>query len=228
MARVAVALLADAHVGGPGGRGDDLARELDALEAGSCELLLILGDLFHVWVGDARYETEEIQRMLPVLDAVRQRGVETRYLEGNRDFFLEDSRYARHFDSVELEHAFERAGVRYLAVHGDGIDEHDWRYRFWRGLSKNPVMRVASRLLPAALARRVVHGMDRRLAETNFEHKVRIPEAAIRRYGEKRLAEGHDVLLLGHFHHPRRFAVAGGEVRVLDAWFKRRSLEWLP
>jgi UDP-2,3-diacylglucosamine pyrophosphatase LpxH len=224
---VAVALLADAHVGGPGGRGDDLALELEALDSSRCSLLLVLGDLFHVWVGDPRYETDEIRRLLEVLDRVRGRGVTTRYVEGNRDFFLDDSVYARHFDSIDLEHAFESGGVRYLAVHGDGIDDRDWRYRFWRRLSKNPVSKAAARHLPGGLARRFVHDMDRRLAETNFEHKIRVPEAVIRRFGERRLAEGHDVVLLGHFHKPLSLAVAGGEVRVLDAWFNSRRLEWL-
>jgi hypothetical protein len=37
-------------------------------------------------------------------------------------------------------------------------------------------------------------------------------------------AEGHDVLLLGHFHEPRRLAVRGGEVRLLDTWFKSRRI----
>jgi UDP-2,3-diacylglucosamine pyrophosphatase LpxH len=225
---VAVALLADAHVGGPGGPGDDLVEELDRLDRGGCDLLLILGDLFHVWVGDPRYETEEIRRVLPALRAVRARGIETRYVEGNRDFFLEDSVYAACFDSVGREHAFARAGVRYLAVHGDGLDDHDWRYRFWRRASKNAVARAMSRRLPGALARRWVEGMDQRLARTNFEHKTRIPEAVIRRYGEARLREGHDVLLLGHFHEPRRYAVAGGQVRIVDAWFRARRMEWLP
>jgi UDP-2,3-diacylglucosamine pyrophosphatase LpxH len=224
---VAVALLADAHVGGPGGRGDDLAEQLAGLDAATCEMLLILGDLFHVWVGDTRYETEEIRRLLTVIDDVRSRGVVTRYVEGNRDFFLDDSVYARHFDSVGLEHAFVEGGVRYLAVHGDGIDDRDWRYRFWRRASKNSVSRAAARSLPGRLARRFVHGMDRRLAETNFEHKIRIPESVIRRYGEERLREGHDVVLLGHFHQPLTFAVAGGQVRVVDAWFNTRRLEWL-
>jgi UDP-2,3-diacylglucosamine pyrophosphatase LpxH len=224
---VAVALLADAHVGGPGGRGDDLAEELAALEPGRCELLLVLGDLFHVWVGDRRYETAEIRRLLDAIDAVRARGIATRYIEGNRDFFLDDSVYAPHFDSISLEHPFVSGGVRYLAVHGDGIDDRDWRYRFWRFASKNPLSRAAARRLPGGLANRIVHDMDRRLAETNFEHKIRIPEAVIRDYGQRRLAEGHDVVLLGHFHQPLRFAVPGGEVRVADAWYHTHRLEWL-
>jgi UDP-2,3-diacylglucosamine pyrophosphatase LpxH len=225
---VAVALLADAHVGGPGGHGEDLAAQLDALDRARCELLLILGDLFHVWVGDRRYETDDILRLLSVLDSVRERGIETRYIEGNRDFFLDDSVYASHFDSISLEHSFVAGGVRYLAVHGDGIDDRDWRYRFWRFASKNPISRAGARVMPGRWARRFVNDMDRKLAETNFEHKIKIPESVIRRFGEKRLAQGHDVVLLGHFHKPLRLAVHGGEVRIVDAWFNTRRLEWLP
>ena len=44
---------------------------------------------------------------------------------------------------------------------------------------------------------------------------------------ERRLADGHDVLLLGHFHDARSWRVAGGEVRMLDAWFRSRRVEWL-
>lgn len=222
------ALLADAHVGGPGGGGADLVRQLEELEPGRCDLLLVLGDLFHVWVGDARYETDEIRLLVPALEGVRRRGIEIRYVEGNRDFFLDDSVYAGCFDSISREHAFECGGLRYLAVHGDGLNDRDWRYRFWRRLSKNAVSRAAARRLPASLAGRLVNGMDRRLARTNFEHKVRIPEQVIQRYAETRLREGHDVLLLGHFHQPRRWRVSGGEVRVVDAWFRARALEWLP
>ena len=69
--------------------------------------------------------------------------------------------------------------------------------------------------------------MDRRLQDTNFAHKIRVPEELLRSYGEQRLAEGHDVLLLGHFHERHEWVVAGGEVRIVDAWFNDRHVEWL-
>ena len=68
---------------------------------------------------------------------------------------------------------------------------------------------------------------ESQLAKTNFEHKQRVPEHIIQAYGEGRLSRGHDVLLLGHFHVQRRIAVAGGEVRLLNAWYKSQQLEWL-
>ena len=112
-------------------------------------------------------------------------------------------------------------------MHGDGLNDRDWQYRFWRWLSKSPPVRFAVLHIPRALAHRMVHSTEQRLSQTNFKHKASVPEEAIRRYAERRLAEGHDVLLLGHFHEPRVWPVPGGEVRLLDAWFRSRRVEWL-
>ena len=223
---MATALVADAHLGGPGGPAAPLIAELATLP-GRAERLVLLGDIFQVWVGHRKFETPEVSAMVAALAELRTRGVEVVYIEGNRDFFLGGSRYARAFDRVATEHAFVSAGRRYLAVHGDGLDDNDWKYRFWRRLSKSGPSRVAARAIPGPVARRLVHGTERALAQTNFKHKARIPEEVIRGYGERRLAGGHDLLLLGHFHEERRWQVAGGEIWLLEAWFRSRCIEWL-
>jgi UDP-2,3-diacylglucosamine hydrolase len=224
---MSVAVIADAHVSGPGGRAGPLLDQLRALPAQGCRHLVLLGDIFQAWIGFRSFETADIAAVVEVLRDLRRQGAVIEYIEGNRDFFLAGSPYADAFDRIALETAFEAGGVRYLAVHGDGLNDRDWKYRFWRGLSKSAPVRFAVRSLPRGLAHRLVHSTERQLSQTNFKHKAALPEEAIRRYAERRLAEGHDVLLLGHFHEPRVWQVAGGEVRLLDAWFRSRSVEWL-
>ena len=112
-------------------------------------------------------------------------------------------------------------------MHGDGLNDRDRKYRFWRWLSKSAAVRHLVRHTPRRLAHRIVHSTERRLSQTNFKHRAALPEAAIRAYAARRLAEGYDVLLLGHFHEPRVWQVSGGEVRLLDAWFRSRTVEWL-
>lgn len=224
---MAVALVADAHLGGRGGSGELLIEQLRSLDRGSCERLVFLGDLFHVWVGARCYETPEIEAVVEVLRELRGKGLALDYIEGNRDFFLADSEYADAFDRVVDEVAFEIAGRHYLVIHGDGLNDRDRRYRWWRFLSKNALSRTFSRRLPRGFARWLVQGTEKRLARTNFKHKAEIPAEVIRRYAVQRLAEGHDVLLLGHFHEARTWSVDGGEVRILEAWYNDRRIQWI-
>ena len=222
-----VAVVADAHLGGPGGGGEELADQLRELEPGRCPRVLFLGDLFHLWIGSRRFETPEVRLLAPVIRDLRRRGIRVSYVEGNRDFFLADGAYDDLFDDYGLEIRFQAGGARYLAVHGDGLNRRDWRYRCWHRLSKNALSRLLLFRLPSALGRRLVASTERGLSATNLEHKSRIPEEVIRRYAARRLAEGHDVLLLGHFHAARWWRQGGGEVRLANAWFHDRELLWL-
>jgi UDP-2,3-diacylglucosamine pyrophosphatase LpxH len=224
---MSIALIADAHLGGPGGSAEPLIEQLRALPTQGCRRLILMGDLFQAWVGFQRFETPDVAAVTDALRELRRQGIEIDYIEGNRDFFLAGSPYADAFDRIVLETAFTAGGLRYLAVHGDGLNDRDRKYLFWRRLSKSAPVRFLVRNIPQRLAHRMVHSTERRLSRTNFKHRAAVPEAAIRRYAERRLAEGYDVLLLGHFHESRAFKVRGGEVRLLDAWFRNRAVEWL-
>jgi len=224
---MAVALVTDAHLGGPGGGAETLVLQLLALPETDCERLILMGDLFQAWVGDRRYETAEIRHVVEAIETLRARGLRVDYIEGNRDFFIAQGDYAQIFDGVSDEVGFEVDGTRYLAIHGDGLNARDWKYRFWRRVSKSAPSRFFMKHLPIALARRLVHGTERRLGKSNFKHKSEIPKEDILGYARRRLAEGHDVLLLGHFHEPHRWALDGGQVRLLDAWFHSRKVVWI-
>jgi UDP-2,3-diacylglucosamine hydrolase len=224
---MSIALIADAHIGGPGGPAGPLIEQLRALPGQGCRRLILMGDLFQAWVSFPSFETPDIAAVVAALRDLRRQGIEIDYVEGNRDFFLAGSPYADAFDRVALETSFTAGECRYLAVHGDGLNDRDWKYRFWRRVSKSAPVRFALRLIPRQLARRAVDSTEQRLSRTNFKHRAELPEDAIRRYAGRRLAEGYDVLLLGHFHEPRVWTVAGGEVRLLDAWFRSRQVEWL-
>ena len=101
------ALLADAHLAGPGGPAGPLVEQLRALPGQGCRHLVLMGDLFQSWVGFESFETADIAAVVAALRDLRAQGVEIDYVEGNRDFFLAGSPYADAFDRVVLETAFD-------------------------------------------------------------------------------------------------------------------------
>lgn len=222
-----IALIADAHLGGPGGDGRAFCDTLRSVADQGCQRLILMGDIFHVWVGYRKFETPEIRRVTPVLEDLRQQGLRLEYIEGNRDFFLAKSPWSHLFSTLGTEIAFESAGRRYLCVHGDGLNDQDRQYLFWRWLSKSALVRLFVAGLPGFVARRLMQSTEEKLARTNFKHRRRLPEEAIRGYGERRFQEGHQVLFLGHFHEPHTWQVEGGEIRLLDAWFNDGHVEWV-
>ena len=81
--------------------------------------------------------------------------------------------------------------------------------------------------LPQRVAEFLIHRAERGLSKTNFKHKSGIPEEVLLAYGRKRLSEGYDELLFGHFHEPRDWVLPEGRIRILDAWFSTREVEWI-
>ena len=219
------AVFADCHVGRrPGDEGPFLEALERARERGA-RAITLLGDTFHYFIAHRKFETPAIAKFLETAGRLAAAGVAVTYVEGNRDFFVRGSYAEKCFRSVVDEEAFEEGGKRFLATHGDLLNEADWPYRFWRFVSKNPVSRAAIGLVPKEAGNRLVWNVEKRLYRSNFKHKTRLPVEMIRRFAARRFREGFDVLLLGHFHRPWTETVDSGRVEILPAFVETR--QWM-
>jgi UDP-2,3-diacylglucosamine hydrolase len=183
---------------------------------------VLLGDIFHYFIGDRKFETPLVTRVLAGWEEMARAGASLRYVEGNRDFFLAGTPYARHFASYGDTDGLEIGGARYAFVHGDRINTKDLPYRFWRRLSKNPVSRAVMKALPGPAARAIVARTEARLYRTNFRHKRDLPERFLIEEAERARRQGYDRLLIGHFHVDRTFESPRGHARILPAWLEER------
>ena len=217
------AVFADCHVGR---RPDDDGPFLEALERaaarGASEITL-LGDVFHYFIAHPKFETPAIRRFLEKVESLRGRGVPVTYVEGNREFFLRGSYVEGYFRKVCDEEEFVEGGRRFFLTHGDLLNDRDIPYRFWRFLSKNPVSRASIALIPKRAGNRFVWKVEARLYRSNFKHKKRLPVEMIRGFASKRVEEGVDVILLGHFHRSWTEQVGPGRVEILPAFVEERK-----
>jgi UDP-2,3-diacylglucosamine hydrolase len=211
-------LLSDVHLHA------DMPATFDAWRAHllrtSADAVLMLGDLFEVWIGDDAADAGFIAGCVAVLrEASRQRALF--FLPGNRDFLVGDALLAsagmQGLADPTLLHAF---GQRWLLSHGDALCLDDADYQRFRAQVRSPAWQQAFLAQPLADRER----QARQMRAASMAHQagqgpagwsdVDTDEAA-----RWLLAAGSPTLVHGHTHRPGRHALPGGGVRhVLGDW----------
>ena len=217
-----VALLGDAHLREGDAEVPAFVRFVDSLPA-EIRTLAILGDLFAVWIGSPELVRPHHHKVIEALKRLRARGCALVYVEGNHDYFLERL-YARtlfdRFSTDVLDLVL--AGRRAHLAHGDLVNRRDHQYLGWRAVSKSRLFFSAFSLLPVRTRVSIADSLEERLARTNMEFRTGFPLTECEVYARRRIREGDQTLVFGHFHEERRHDFREGErsgsVFVLPAW----------
>ena len=208
----------DAHFTGRKlGEMDAFVAFLDA-EKERMDHLILLGDLFEFLFGFKPFSSTKGStsqenlfpyiEYLPVfqkLQELSRQGIRIKYFEGNHDFCL-SSFFREHFGmevEVYQDGSEERLGGRRTYVaHGDLSNPSEWRYRFFRKLTKNRLTYGLIRLAGPRSSRRVA----RELNEMSYRgfHGGDHPKSssAFKAFGHQKFLEGFEVVILGHSHFP--------------------------
>lgn len=198
--------------------GDELVRFLGKLAG--VPRLVILGDLFDVWVGPAQATMPGAPAVLDALKQLTHAGTAVDLVPGNRDFLLDRSFEER--TRVRL-HAEGFVGIqgarRILFVHGDTLCTRDLAYqRLRRVLRSKPVGWLAPRMplsIGTRVARRLRRASVRAVAAKLPEEKSIQREAVVDAARAARCA----TLVCGHAHAFRDETLEGGlRFLVLDAF----------
>jgi UDP-2,3-diacylglucosamine hydrolase len=218
--------IGDAHLEEDGHDVEDFLSLLRRLGATASRLVL-MGDLFNLWIGDRRLEKPHQTRVIEALAALRAGGVSVRYLEGNRDYRVHRAYAGWAVDEATGAGIEERAGGRRLfAIHGDLANAQDRLYTLWRGVSRSAAAWGAFRLLPRSRGIRVADALERGMRGRNLAYKAAFPEAVVRDYAAGFLARGFDAVVLGHFHVEKdleaRPPSSPGRILVLPEWKSSR------
>jgi UDP-2,3-diacylglucosamine hydrolase len=191
------------------------------------DTLIIVGDLFDLWIGSPAFLSDCHRRVIEQLEALQERGTQSIYVEGNRDYRLKSLYKSGPFKQVCEDGLDLTYGGRTLhIVHGDRINRSDRPYRLWRRIAKGPWLLGALEWLPAKAGRSVAMRLERRIARTNRRHRIAFPETECRRFALEQRGRGADTLVLGHFHKEMRLTFDDGakkiEVYVLGSWREDR------
>lgn len=192
---------------------------------GRTERFCVLGDLFNLWVALPSFEAPYHRKIISALAELEDEGVAVFFVEGNREFFVEESGAARAFTRFSKGAlAFEAAGKRVLLFHGDKVNRDDMQYLLWNNISKSRAALGLARAFPGKSGRRFAEWAERKMRFTNMNYRLRFPEEHALRYAREKSAEGHDTVVLGHFHQERQYDVNGKTLFVMPMWGETRRV----
>jgi len=219
-----LAVVADAHLAGedPG----TVAAFGDLLDGlvGRVEGLAILGDLFEVWAARPRLMAWHHRLVVDRLSEAARAGLRIFYLEGNRDYGVSALRGAP-FEAVERDLGLRVAGRAVWLSHGDLVNRADRQYRLWCAVTRSRPAGALLNLLPGRAGRRLLAGLEGRLRATNVACRSSYPTLEVEAYLERLAAQGHEMVVLGHFHQERILRLGDAVLWVLPAWGEERR--WL-
>ena len=211
-------LLSDVHLHA------DLPRTFaawrDHLLGTPADAVLMLGDLFEVWVGDdARHGGFEAQCLDVLREASRRHWLG--FLPGNRDFLVGDAMLAdagvqRLADPTVLQ-AF---GARWLLTHGDALCLADTAYQRFRAQVRGPAWQAHFLAQPLDERQRQARAMR----DASQQHQAAMPPEQWSDVDDTAAADwlaqaDAPVMIHGHTHRPAAHALPGGRHRhVLGDW----------
>ena len=218
-----IELLSDLHLGE---QAPATARALaEHLAASDADLIVLLGDLFEVWIGDEQLDAPAdpvspmAQALQALAEAARRRPVAM--LTGNRDFLLGPEAARRLGWTVLPDRCVLQAfGHRHVLVHGDAECLDDRDYQRFRAQVRTPGWREAFLARPLAermaVARSLRDGSEQRKREQGLAGYADLDRAEML---SLLAAAGADRLIHGHTHRPGDERLGPGLSRhVLSDW----------
>jgi UDP-2,3-diacylglucosamine hydrolase len=215
----AIDLLSDVHLH-PSAPGTFAAWRSHLLQT-SADAVLILGDLFEVWVGDDSRSSGFERECTEVLALASKRCV-VGFMAGNRDFLVGPDMLAdcgvRRLADPTLLSAW---GRRYLLTHGDALCLNDVDYQRFRAQVRSPAWQRDFLARPLVERRRLARAMR----DASAAHQAAMP--AVAPWADiDELAAGRwlntvqaETLIHGHTHRPGVIGLPGRRTRlILSDW----------
>jgi UDP-2,3-diacylglucosamine hydrolase len=197
-------------------------------EAIHADALYVLGDLFEFWIGDddpSPFAAKIKQEFL----TLTQRGVDTYFIQGNRDFLL-GKRFCKATGITLLdEHSvIDLYGRKAVILHGDTLCTDDVRYQKFRAKVHMPWLQWLFNRLPFFTRRRIANKIQGDIKEVKSSKSLDIMDVNQSEVEALLRETGTDLMIHGHTHRPgtHKFSVQGKVATriVLGDWYQQGSV----
>lgn len=198
---------------------------------GKAETLYILGDLFEFWIGDDILDTPVCAPYLPIinkLQALSDSGVSVFFIQGNRDFLLQQKFMQRiGGELLPDQQVIDLYGVPTLIMHGDTLCTDDKGYQRMRWLFRRKIIQKLYLSRSPEKRGKQAKGVREVTSEKTKQKDYKILDVNQQSVEKEMQKAGVFQLIHGHTHRPKThsFELNGQPARriVLGDWQDKAS-----
>ncbi len=185
--------------------------------------LILLGDVFDLWIGDHKYFKEKFPNIISQLRRISEAGIELHYFEGNHDIHLKKFWEKEVGAKVHPEKFLFRFGpLKVRAEHGDQMNPNDRGYLFLRWLLRTKPVEIVSNYIPG----KIIGIIGERSSQVSRLYTDRINKEYTKKvldytrtYAMKeRMKQSFDYIITGHTHikDDFEFEIQGEKIRSIN------------
>jgi UDP-2,3-diacylglucosamine hydrolase len=189
--------------------------------APGADQLFVLGDLLHVWLGDAMLPQDpHALAVTAQLKALSRTGTQVFLARGNRDFMIgREFAQACGATLLDAQTVIMLANRRTLLLHGDELCTDDIRYQRARRVLRTNLFRIVGNTLPTSARLAIARTLRRESDQHKSHTAMSIMDVNSDAVAAAMNRSKADVLIHGHTHRPAHHALAHGRERwVLSDW----------
>ena len=189
--------------------------------APAADQLYVLGDLLHVWLGDAMLASDaHALGIVAQFKALSESGTQIFMARGNRDFMIgREFAQAAGATLLDEQTVIDLDGRTTLLLHGDELCTDDVRYQRARRVLRTDLFRIISNALPRparnAIARTLRNKSDQHKSKTAMVIMDVNADAVTNVMQQQKAA----LMIHGHTHRPAHHTLKDDRERwVLSDW----------
>lgn len=181
--------------------------------------IYILGDFFHVWLGDDEID-DFAKEIAQALKRLQQRGIQLYWMPGNRDFLM-GQRFLTLAGLTALKDPslIILPGLRIMLSHGDAYCVHDYAHQLLRFITRNAIFKSLFCLLPFRWRKSLGMGL-RQFSQNQKKRPTNHKKYSIGQHKlfKHMLEFGITQVIYGHIHRPQI---------ITSDWKARRMYQYI-
>ncbi|MFA6469781.1 MAG: UDP-2,3-diacylglucosamine diphosphatase [Bacteroidota bacterium] len=185
--------------------------------------LFIMGDLFDYWFEYKSVIPRGFHHVLSKLANLVESGIAVHYVAGNHDFWLKDF-FPKELGIPVYKEPFGMTlhGKKFFFHHGDGLALNDTGYRILKKILRSPVSIFLYSLFHPDWTAPIARGSSK-TSRQYTGHKDYGETDGMVKYADKKIAEGYDIVIMGHRHTPMEKSIGEGMYLNLGDWITHNT-----